>query len=322
MPSDELTENRPAGAPPASGAPRLSDPVQGALYMTAAALCFAVMNVLVRVAGAELHPLQIAFLRNVFALAFMLPWLASVGFQALRTERLGLHLWRAFFGLLAMLTWFTSVVILPLGEAVALNFTVPLFATVGAALVLRETVRTRRWTATAVGFLGVLIILRPGFAQLTPAMGLPIVAAVFMACAIMTVKSLSRTENPATVVLYMNLFLAPLSLVPALFVWSWPSWPVLGTCVALGGCATLAHIALTRAYAKADASAVVPFDYARLPFVAVIAYFVFGETSDLWTWVGAGIIAASSVYIARREVQVARVREAARLAGQAPRLRV
>jgi len=296
--------------------------MQGALYMTGAALCFAIMNALIRFAAVELHPLQIAFLRNFFALAFMLPWLASVGLQALRTERLGLHLWRAFFGLLAMLTWFTSVAVLPLGEAVALNFTVPLFATVGAALVLRETVRARRWTATAVGFLGVLVVLRPGFAESTPAMGLPIVAAVFMACAIMTVKSLSRTENPATIVLYMNLFLAPLSLLPALFVWVWPSWAVLGYSAALGGIAALAHMALTRAYAKADASAVVPFDYARLPFVAVIAYFAFGETSDLWTWVGAGIIAASSIYIARREAQVARVRDAARLAGQAPRVGV
>lgn len=319
MSSDESPKTGPAGPQAAGRAPRLSEPVQGALYMTGAALCFAVMNALIRVAAVELHPLQIAFLRNFFALAFMLPWLASVGVQALRTERLGLHLWRAFFGLLAMLAWFTSVVLLPLGEAVALNFTVPLFATIGAALVLRETVRARRWTATAAGFLGVLIILRPGFAELTPAMALPIIAAVFMACAILTVKALSATEAPATIVLYMNLFLAPLSLLPALFVWVWPSWTVLGVSVALGGFAALAHIALTRAYAKADASAVVPFDYARLPFVAVIAYFAFGETSGLWTWIGAGVIAASAIYIARREAQVAHEREAARLAGQSPR---
>lgn len=325
MPSDHPPDASPdhsADSTTRTRAAALSAPVQGALYMTGAALCFAIMNALIRFAAVELHPLQIAFLRNFFALAFMLPWLAGAGAQALRTERLGLHVWRAVFGLLAMLTWFTSVVVLPLGEAVALNFTVPLFATVGAALVLRETVRARRWTATAVGFLGVLIILRPGFAELTPAMGLPIVAALFMACAILTVKSLSATEAPATIVIYMNLFLAPLSLLPALFVWVWPSWPVLGYCAALGGFAALAHIALTRAYAKADASAVVPFDYARLPFVAVIAWFAFGEASDLWTWVGAGVIAASAIYIARREAQVAREREAGRLAGQSPRLSV
>jgi len=322
MSSDDSPEKRSAGTGPVARRARLSDPVQGALYMTGAALCFAIMNALIRFAAVELHPLQIAFLRNFFALVFMLPWLAGVGVQALRTERFGLHVWRAVFGLLAMLSWFTSVVILPLGEAVALNFTVPLFATIGAALVLHETVRARRWTATAVGFLGVLIILRPGFAELTPAMGLPIIAAVFMACAIMTVKSLSATESPATIVLYMNLFLAPLSLLPALFVWVWPSWAVLGYCTALGAVAALAHIALTRAYAKADASAVVPFDYARLPFVAVIAYIAFGETSDLWTWIGAGVIAASAIYIARREALVARERDAARVAGQSPRLSV
>jgi len=280
-------------------------PVQGALIMTAAAFCFSVMNVFVRLAADDMEPLQVAFFRNFFALMFMLPWLARAGLEGLRTRRFKLHLLRSIFALLTMITWFSALAILPLGEAVALNFTVPLFATAGAALVLREVVRARRWTATVVGFLGTLIILRPGFTEVTPAMSLPVLAAICMACATLTVKSLSRTERPSTIVIYMTLILTPLSFVPALFVWQWPSWETLIYLIGLGGSGALAHLLLTIAYTKADASAVIPFDYARLPFVAIIAYFLFGEVPDIWTWAGAAVIAASAIYIARREAQVA-----------------
>ena len=136
---------------------------------------------------------------------------------------------------------------------------------------------------------------------------LPVVAAVFMAVSTLLVKSLSRSESPAAIVIYMNLILTPLSLAPALFVWRWPGGSDFALLILIGLLAAIAHILLTRAYARADASAVMPFDYARLPFVAALAFFVFGEVPDLWTWVGAAIIGASAIYIAHREAQVARV---------------
>ena len=287
--------------------------------MTAAAFCFSIMNIAIRIVSGELDPLQIAFFRNLFALAFMLPWLARAGLAGLATRRIGTHLWRAAMGMLAMVCWFYSIALLPLAEAVALNFTVPLFATAGAALFLGEIVRARRWSATLVGFLGVLVILRPGFTELSPSMALPVLAAVFMSLATLIVKSLSRSESPAAIVLYMNLILTPLSLVPALFVWRWPSWTALALLVLIGLLAALAHIALTRAYTRADASAVMPFDYARLPFVAALAFLVFGQVPDLWTWAGAAIIAGSAIYIARREALVARLRPASGAAAAAPK---
>ncbi len=289
--------------------------------MTSAALCFSVMNVLVRLAADELEPMLIAFFRNFFALLLMLPWLARAGLGGLRTKRIKLHLVRAFFALLTMVTWFSALAFLPLGEAVALNFTVPLFATAGAAIFLGEAVRARRWSATAVGFLGVLIVLRPGFAELTPAMALPILAAVCMASASLVVKSLSRTDRASTIVLYMHLFLTPLSLIPALFVWQWPSWEILIYLVGLGGAGALAHLFLTLALAKADASAIMPYDYARLPFVAVLAFFTFGEVPDIWTWVGAAVIAGSSIYIARREARATAQPAASRAAGESVQAR-
>jgi len=284
--------------------------------MTVASFLFALMNGAIRLLGdgwgsadgTGMHPFQIAFLRNVFALTFMLPWLLRHGRVGLRTQRLNMHLWRAAVGLVAMLTWFSAIAYLPLAEAVALNFTVPLFATAGAAVFLGEAVRARRWTATAVGFLGVVVILRPGFTEFTPLMTLPVIAAGFMAVSTLLVKSLSRTEAPAAIVTYMNLLLTPLSLLPALFVWRWPTLTELALGVFIGLCAALAHNAFTRAFVQADASAVMPFDYTRLPFVAVVGYLLFAEVPDGWTWVGAAIIAGAAIYIAQRESRVARER--------------
>jgi drug/metabolite transporter (DMT)-like permease len=264
------------------------------------------MNALIRAGSLELEPIQIVFFRNFFALVFMLPWLARAGPAGLRTQRLGFHTLRAVIGLTAMTCWFYSVSLLPLAQAVSLNYTVPLFATVGAALILGETVRARRWTATIVGFLGVLVIVRPGFQEVSWAMALPILAAMFMATAALLIKSLSNTEDPNAMVFYMNLILTPLSLVPALFVWVWPSWEVLGLMALVGALATGAHLMLTRAYAKADASAVIPFHYMQLPFVALIAFVAFGEVPALWTLLGAAVIAGAAIYIAHREAKVAR----------------
>ncbi|MBK1669420.1 hypothetical protein CKO28_15385 [Rhodovibrio sodomensis] len=291
-----------------AAAGRIPLPVQGALLMTGAALGFSCMNALIRAGSLELAPIQIVFFRNAFALVFMLPWLARVGRTGLTTRRLRLHLVRSVIGLTAMTCWFYSVSLLPLAQAVSLNYTVPLFATVGAALVLGETVRARRWTATIVGFLGVLAIVRPGFQEIGPAMALPILAAIFMATAALLIKSLSATENPNAMVFYMNLVLTPLSLIPALFAWVWPSWEVLALMALIGGLATGSHLLLTRAYAKADASAVIPFHYMQLPFVALIAFVAFGEVPALWTLVGAAVIAAAAIYITHREAKVAKAR--------------
>lgn len=280
------------------------------------------MNMFIRIAAVELHPFQIAFFRNVFALLFMLPWLASTGLSGLRTQRLGTHILRGLIGSIAMLFWFSALVVLPLGEAVALNFTIPMFATAGAALFLREAVGVRRWGATIVGFLGVLIVLRPGYAEITPAMALPIIAAVFMAASVLLVKSLSRTEHPAAIVFYVNLFLTPLSLGPALFVWQWPSWPVLAALAALGSIATLSHLCLTRAFSMAEASALLPLDYARLPFIVIMAYVFFGEVPNVWIWPGAAVIASAAIYIARREAKVARHPAASGAAAETPKVQI
>ena len=286
---------------------QVSPQTQGAVFVTLAAFFVALMNICARLlTDAGFHPTEITFFRNAIALCFMLPWLFHTRFRGARTVRIWAHFRRSLVGIGGMFLWFGSIAVLPMGQAVALNFTFPLFATILAALLLKEDVRARRWTATAIGFLGVLVVLQPWDASVEWVSLMPIAAALFMAFTSVLVKSLAGTESPEAMVFYQNLFMTPLALLPAVFFWRWPTLYEFGVFAVLGFFAVVAHLCLTRAYAAADSSAIQPYDYLRLPFTAFFAFLLFNEVPDGWMWVGAGIIAASTFYIARREAQVAR----------------
>jgi drug/metabolite transporter (DMT)-like permease len=282
----------------------LSGPVRGALWMCAAATAFALMITLVRQLTGSLDPLQVVFFRNAFGLLAMLPWLAGHGLSVLRTQRLGLHILRAAIGIVAMVCWFTTLSLMPLAEATALSFTAPMFTSVLAVLLLGEAMRARRWTATALGFAGALLIIRPGFATIEPVALLAVATAAVWASSTILVKVMARTESAGAVVTYLALFSTPLSLAAALFVWQTPTLEQLGYAALLGAAGSVGHVCMTRALAATEATIVVPFDYLRLPVVALIAYLAFGETPDVWIWIGGGVIAASGIYIAHRESRV------------------
>jgi drug/metabolite transporter (DMT)-like permease len=264
------------------------------------------MIILIRQLTATFDPLQVVFFRNAFGLLAMLPWLAGEGVGALRTQRLGLHALRATIGIVSMVLWFTALSLMPLAQATALSFTEPIFTSVLAVLFLGEVMRLRRWSATAIGLLGTLIILRPGFETFEPVALLAIGSALIGATSTILVKIMARTESTGAIVTYMVLFATPLSLVPALLVWQSPTLGQLGLAALLGLAGTLGHLCLTRALGSADATVVVPFDYLRLPAVALIAYLVFAEVPAIWTWIGGGIIAASSLYMTLREYRLRR----------------
>ena len=279
----------------------LPAPVRGALWMCAAAAAFALMINLVRYLTTGLDPLEVVFLRSAFGLLAMLPWLARRGLSVLRTQRIGLHILRATIGIVAMVGWFTVLSLMPLAEATALSFTAPIFSSILAVVLLGEVMRVRRWSAIGIGFLGALIILRPGVEALEPVALLAIGTAAVWASSTVLIKLMTRTESAGAITTYLVLFTAPLSLIPALFVWQTPSLEQLGFAVLLGAAGTTGHLCMTRALAAAEATVVIPFDYLRLPLVALIAYLAFGEVPDIWVWIGGGVIAASSVYIAHRE---------------------
>lgn len=258
-------------------------------------------------AGEGLQPFQIVFFRLLFGALTLAPLFAWRGLSFVHTAQPGLYLWRVLMGLIAMTTWFWALSLAPLGEITAISFLTPLFATVGAALFLGELVRLRRWTATAVGFLGVLVILRPGVVEMDAGKWLALASAMAMGISTLFIKRLTVKDDPDKIVFISASLMTPVALVPALFVWQWPEawlWPFI---LAMGPVATLGHVMLTRAFATGDASFAVTFEFARLPFAVLYGYLAFGEITTLWTWVGAGIIFASAVYIARREMQLKQI---------------
>jgi drug/metabolite transporter (DMT)-like permease len=279
---------------------------RSAFWVILAGFSSTFMNVVIREVAEELHPFEVTFFRCVFGFAVLVPWIVKVGPAALKTRKIAFYTLRGVVALVSMLTWFYGITVVPLSTATALNFTAPLFSTLGAALVLRETVRLRRWAALFVGFLGVVIVLHPGSDELDGNAMLIIVSALTAGMGVVTVKFLARTESPNAIVTYLMFYLIPLSLIPALFVWRWPSLGALAWLLLLGGLGTVSHLSVVRGYRAVDASACAPFEFLRLPFAAFLGYAIFSEVTDLWTWVGAFVIAASSIYVAHREAKIAR----------------
>jgi drug/metabolite transporter (DMT)-like permease len=293
-------------AAPASPAATVGNPLHGVGLMLGSTLLFAAMHASIRHLSADLHPFEMAFFRNVFGLLFVVPWIVRYGLVLLRTERIGLHLVRTAFNLMAMLSFFYALSITPLSEVTALGFTAPIFTTVLAVLVLREVVGPRRWAAIAVGFVGTLIILRPGFHEVGTGQLLTLFSSLAWACALMAIKTLSRTESSITIIAYMGLLMIPASLVPAVFVWQWPEGAEWWWLVAIGLLGGAGQLCMTEALKQADTSVVMPIDFCKLIWVAVIAYVAFGEIPGLYTWLGGAVIFSSTLYIAYREQSRAR----------------
>jgi drug/metabolite transporter (DMT)-like permease len=282
---------------------KLSDPTKAALLIVFAGVLFSSMNAMIRHVSSELHPLEIVFFRSLFGFVAMMPWLFRQGFRVLHTRRPGLIGLRVLLGFISMATWFSALAIVPLGNAVALGFTAPLFAAVAAVIVLHEVIRVRRITALVIGFGGMLVILRPGVQVIGAGEVMVVVSALAMALSIVTMKLLTRTEQVGSLVVYQTMLATPLALVPALFVWTWPSAEMWLWVMLIGIVASTAHMAFTRAVSLADTMYLMPFDYLRLPQVAFLGWALFGEPTDIYTWTGAAIIAVSSIYMAHREAK-------------------
>ncbi len=290
------------GAPAAAAD---NDPIAGALWITLSMALFAGLAVFSRMAmNAGLHPFEVVFLRNVFACLLFLPLLAYRGLALAHSAQLGLYGVRVVVSLVSMQAWFFALFLIPIGEVTAISYLAPLFGTLGAVVLLGEKVRVRRWTALAVGFLGAMIILRPSGASLGTGQLCALLSAMSAGLTVVLVKQLTARDDPDKIVFLTNMLLLPLSLVPALFVWRWPTAAVLPALVGMGVCAVLGHVAVVRGYAATDASLGMTFEFSKLPFAAGIAYLAFGEAIDGWTWVGALVIFASAVYITRREAQL------------------
>ncbi|MEO8672936.1 MAG: DMT family transporter [Tahibacter sp.] len=274
--------------------------------MIASAVLFGFMAITIRYASHQLHAFEIAFFRNAFGFLFATPLLLRHGMGLLRTTKLSFYLMRCCIGMVSMLAGFWAIVNLPMAQAISLSYSTPLFVTIGAVLFLGEIVRMRRWSAVAIGFIGVLVIMRPGANTFTAGSLIALLAAAASGTTAISIKYLSRTESADAIVLLTTLLWVPLSFLPALAVWQWPS-PTSWCWVALAGFfGTSAHMFWTRAIKLGDVSALTPLSFLQLPVVVVAAWWFFGERLDLWTAAGATIIVTSNVYITHREARLAR----------------
>lgn len=273
----------------------------GAAWAVGAAVSFAVMMTSVRHLGGRFDAFELVLVRSLVGLLMVAPLVARSGLRALRPARLPLHLLRTLLALFAMVTLYYALAEIQVADAVSLTFLIPLFTTVAAAAVLRERVDGHRWAATAVGLCGALVVIRPGFGAFEAPMLLAVLSSVLYAGAWSCVKVLTRTDSAVVTVFWMNVFMVPLTAVPAGFAWTDPgpgdAVPLL--VMAVSGWA--AHVCQARAFAAADASAVMPFDFLRLPFGALFGYALFSEVADARVWVGAAVIFLSAYYITLRE---------------------
>jgi len=278
-----------------------SPEVRGILLMCASTLCFSVMHVMIRYAASDLHAFQIAFFRNVFGFIVFLPILLSQGTGFLRTDRLAMHGVRSLFNIAAMLMFFYALSVTEVAHVTALGFSAPIFAGVLSVIVLGERFRARRWGAIAIGFLGMLVIVRPGFIPLELGTVLVICSALCWSIVLTFIKVMSRTESSLTIVAYMNIFLAVYALGPALWVWRWPTaegWILLAAIAVFG---TVAQMCVSQSLKESEPTLVMPFDFLRLIWVAILGAWVFGEYPDRYVWTGGAIIFASGIYLAYRE---------------------
>lgn len=289
--------------PPGAGRPadRLAPNLRGALWVLLAVALLSVMSALVKTVGQRLDTFQIAFFRALFGLAVILPFMLRVGRAGFATRRPLAHVSRGILGVSAMMCGFYAVTHLPLADATAITFTKPLFLVLLATPFLGETVGPRRWAAVAVGFVGALIMVRPGGAGFDGAALVALGGAFLVAVVTVVVKKLSETERPVTILFYFGITSTTVAAIPAAAVWQAPTLAELALLLTIGALGATAQTCTIRAYRVGEASAITPFDYARLVFAGLLGVVFFAEIPDAWTLLGAGIIIASSFYIARRE---------------------
>lgn len=280
---------------------RSTHKISGALLMVLATFLLTGMVVCVRLVPGHLHPFQLAFFRNFFGLLLLAAWQSGSGLRFLKTNQLRMHLTRGAFNLLAMLGFYSAVLITPIASIAALNFTSPLFASLLATLVLKEPVRGRRMAVIATGMAGAGIILRPGMQSVGWGPVLILFSALMWSVTLVIIKTLSRTESSLTIATYMVIFTTPFSLLATLAVWQWPEPAQLFWMFLVSVLGTAGQISLTRSFKLAEVSAVLPFDFLQLVWASLLGYLIFGEVPDRWVWVGGTVIFVSATYLAIKE---------------------
>ena len=288
---------------------RLPGNLRGVIWIIIGSLAFALNDAVVKFLGVKFSAFQLAFVRYLFGFILLAPLFVKMGRSGLATNRLGVHMGRLVLACAAQVGVLYAVIHLYLADATAIAFSRPVFTTVIAVFLLSELVSARRWVATIVGFAGVLIMVRPGQTGADPVALIAVAAALIFAVANVLIRILSRTEPPNRILFYYHLGGSVVFLGPAIYVWQEPlgmEWVMLGL---IGVLTTIGMIGFVRAFSVGEANAVgeasylAPISYVRLIFAVIIGYSFFTEIPSLWTLIGALVIVASALYIARDEAR-------------------
>ncbi len=293
-----------SGEPPRGGAPAADRIGLGIVSILVAVFLFAIADVLAKWLGQSYEPIQIVFLRYVFGLipVALLVWHGG-GLGVLRTRRPIMHGLRALVICAALFLLFTGLRHLPLAEAISVAFTAPLFVTALSGPFLGEPVRARHWVAVSVGFLGALVVIRPGTGAFQAASLIVLASALCFALSALITRRMSRTESTVALLAYTTIGagLASLPFVP--FVWRTPAPDELWLFLAIGLVGGAAAYFVIQAYRNAPLAIIVPFDYTALIWAALFGWIVWRERPEPAVWLGAAIIAASGLYITHREAR-------------------
>jgi drug/metabolite transporter (DMT)-like permease len=268
----------------------LSDERQGIAFVILACFFASILIALVRHLSAEFHIFFIVMVRNFFGLLFFMPQIVNNHRDILRTKRIGMHIWRSLNGLFSMTSWFYVITLIPMSEAVAISFIIPILTMVAAVIFLKEKVKSHLWIAVFIGFIGVLIILRPGFKEFNVAYFYSFFSIVAWCISNLLIKVMTRTEKPQTIVIYMSFIMMMVSIPFAMPYMQPINFENFCYFAALGLVSNLVHIFVSNAYAKSELSVVQPFDFSRLVFTSIIAYFFFNEVIDIWVIIGSLVI--------------------------------
>ncbi len=286
--------------------------IRGAAWMIVTMLSFVAMAVAGRELAPSMSPFETVVMRSLVGLCVLLPLAARDGFRPFRTHQLARHGGRNTIHFVGQVAWFFALGVLPIAEVTAIEFTMSLWAIVFAGLFIGEAIDSRRWATIAIGFVGVLVILRPGAAAIHPASLIMLAGAACYGASITMTKSITSGGDSAfAVVLYMNLIQLGLGLVGTAFDWTMPAWHDAPWIALVGTCALAAHYSFARALALADVSVVSPIDFLRLPTVALVGFLAYRETVDVWVWAGAALVIGANWFNIWRASRRARAAAAA-----------
>ncbi len=267
----------------------------------ASTLTAALMASSVKLLSNDLNPFIICFYRCLLGLIFVLPFVAKNKFKDLKSNNIKLQFNRSMINIISMICWFSAIGMMQLEKATALGFTTPLFTTVLAVFVLGEIIRVHRTAALLLGFIGILVIIRPGYISFEYGTLLMLIASLSFSFVLIFVKRLSAIDTNLTIIFYHLLFMTPVFFIISLFFWEPITFNQLLIFAIMGIAGLLSHWCMTQSLKMSDTTFVMPLQFTKLIWASLIGLFVFSEIPDLWTWIGGIIIFISVIYITYRE---------------------